>query len=111
MAVFNINGKTYKAKPFTYNLVSELEEMGISMESFGGSKAISSVRAYFALCAGLTKEEAGEELEKHMISGGKLKDLTMAMNKEMEDSDFFRSLKEAAAATDQENQSETIEKE
>ena len=29
MAVFKINEKTYKAKPFTYNLVSELEEMGI----------------------------------------------------------------------------------
>ena len=29
---FTVNGKTYKAKPFDFNMVCDLEDMGISMQ-------------------------------------------------------------------------------
>ena len=83
MNTFTINGKEYKAKPFDFNLVCDLEDMGISLEE-AGRKPMSMVRAYFGICAGKGKNFSGKEMEAHIINGGKFD--------EMEKSDFFHSL-------------------
>lgn len=107
MNTFTINGKEYKAKPFDFNLVCDLEDMGISLEQ-AGSKLMSMVRAYFGLCAGRGKEFAGKEMEAHIIGGGKIDDIMNAMSDEMEKSDFFRSLnkKSETETTTDENEAE-----
>lgn len=113
MNIFTINGKEYKAKPFDFNLVCDLEDMGISLEEMG-SKRLSSTRAYFVLCSGLSKEKAGKEIEQQYIKHGELNEINEALNKEMEDSDFFRSLTErtkAETATDETEENDTEEKE
>lgn len=91
MRTFAINGKLYRAVPFTFNTVADLEDMGIRMED-AQKKPMSLVRAYFALCAGGNREYAGAELQAHMIAGGNLTDLSDVMTAEMNDSDFFRHL-------------------
>lgn len=108
MNIFTVNGTEYRAKPFDFNLVCDLEDMGISLEEMGNKK-MSVVRAYFGLCAGKGSEFAGKELNAHVVSGGELEGIIEAMNKEMEDSDFFQALsrkKETEAATDETTESE-----
>lgn len=102
MKTFKINGKEYGAKPFDFNLVCDLEDMGISLYE-AGKKPMVIIRAYFAFCAGISKELAGKELESHMINGGSFEDIFNAMSEEMEKSDFFRSLQKGAEAENPEN--------
>lgn len=95
MKAFEINGKKYTAKPFDFNLICDLEDMGVSLQD-ASSKSMSMVRAYFALCTGMDKEFAGKEMEQHIIGGGKFDEIITAMSEEMEGSDFFRALNETA---------------
>lgn len=105
MNLFIINEKEYKAKEFDFNLVCDLEDMGISLEQ-AERKPMSMARAYFALCAGKGRVFAGKEMEAHIVGGGSLDELMDAMSEEMERSDFFRSLKEGKAEEAPENQEE-----
>lgn len=95
MKTFTVNGKEYNAKAFDFNLICDLEDMGISLET-ASSKPMSMVRAYFGLCAGKGKEYAGKEMESHIISGGSFEDIMNVMSDEMEKSDFFRNLNKKA---------------
>lgn len=109
MKTFTINGHDYKSKPVDFNLMCDLEEMGAPLQD-GGKKHFSTARAYFAICAGLSNEAAGKEIEAHIISGGTLKELNNAFSEELEKSDFFRSLIKTAETEDAENQSEESKK-
>ena len=91
MKTFTINGKKYNSKPFDFNLVCDLEDMGVSMQEMG-RKRMSVTRAYLALCGGISIEVAGKEIEQHIVAGGTLEVLNNALNDEMENSDFFRTL-------------------
>ena len=88
---FIVNGKEYTAKPFNFNTVCDLEDSGVSLANIK-DKPMSAVRAYFTLCYPGSKESAGEEIGKHLMGGGDMQGIIEAMNKEMEESDFFRAL-------------------
>lgn len=90
MKTFAVNGTEYKAKAFDFNLICDLEDMGISIEA-AGNKPMSLLRAYFGLCAGKGREYAGKELEAHIINGGTFEEIMEAMSYEMDKSDFFQS--------------------
>lgn len=101
---FVVNKKRYVAKPFDFNMLCDLEDLGVSLES-AQNKPMSMVRAYFSVCAGKGKEYAGKEMQSHMIAGGSLDEIVEAMSEEMNNSDFFQSLSkttEADATTDSE---------
>lgn len=104
MSKFVVNGNEYKAKEFDFNLICDLESMGISLEK-ANEKPMSMVRAYFAFCAGKSETFAGREMQAHIVNGGSFEDVTKAMSEAMERSDFFRTLQETA-----ENQTEQAEK-
>lgn len=104
MKNFIVNGKEYKAKPFDFNLVCDLEDMGVPMAT-AQDKPMSTARAYFALCTGRGKMYAGQELEQHIANGGDLNEIISIMADEMDKSDFFRNLNQRAKAEDAENQS------
>lgn len=91
MRKITINGKNYDAKPFSFNLICDLEDLGIAMSALG-RKPMVTLRAYVALCMGVDLEDAGKEIEKHLASGGNFEDAIKVMSEEMEDSDFFRTL-------------------
>lgn len=89
--IFEINGKPYKAHKVDFNLVCNLDDMGIAIDSLG-SKQMSTIRAYFAICSGMSLEEAGIEIQEHIINDGTLDELITCFLKEVEESDFFRKL-------------------
>lgn len=91
MRTFTVNGVTYKASPFDFNLICELEDRGISIEE-AQAKPMSLTRAYFAISANLSKADAGIQMQAHLINGGNFDEIMEAMSQEMSDSDFFRSL-------------------
>lgn len=104
MNTFTVNGKEYVARTFDFNLICDLEDMGIAMADIA-KKPMSTVRAYFALCTRKGKEYAGKEMEQHIINGGGFEDVIDAMNKEMEKSDFFHNLTKTEEEKTGKNQS------
>lgn len=94
---FTVNGVTYTAKPFDFGMVCDLESVGISITS-ASTMNMSFIRGYFAVCAGLDKDEAAKQIQEHIIKGGTLEDISDAMTKEMTDSDFFRAISKKTEA-------------
>ena len=92
---FEVNGKIYKAKDFNFNLLCDLEEQGLSLDDVE-KKPMSLVRTYFMFCAGLSKENAGLEIEQHVEKGGEFTDIVEIISQQMQDSGFFRSLNKRA---------------
>ena len=113
MRTFTINGKTYKAKPFTFNLMCDFEHYGVSIDTMD-RMPMETIRTYFILCSGLDTESAGVEIEQHYIGGGDVDKLADCMRAEMEDSAFFRSLAQRAetetGTMETEAQTETVAK-
>lgn len=105
MKIFVVNGNKYQSKEFDFNMICDLEDMGITIEEIS-KKPRAVIRAYFALCAGKGKDFAGKEMEAHLIAGGSLECISDAMSEEMEKSDFFRKLREEAEKKAAEEQGE-----
>lgn len=97
MKTFEINGKEYSGKPFDFNLVCDLEDMGVTIENMT-EKVYGTVRAYIALCMNSSRAEAGREMEEHYINGGDFEEAAEVMTEEMEKSDFFQELIKRAKA-------------
>ena len=91
MNTFTVNGVTYTAKAFDFNMVCDFEDMGISVADMG-KKSNAFMRAYFSVCAGVPVEVAGKMIEEHIIKGGDMSTLANALAKEIEASDFFQTL-------------------
>lgn len=96
--LFNVNGKSYKAREFDFNLLCDLEDQGLSLEDID-RKPMSLIRTYLSFCAGITKEQAGKEIESHLENGGKFDDVVSAMSEQMNNSGFFRSLRPTTEET------------
>lgn len=108
--IFNVNGKSYKAREFDFNLLCDLEDQGLSLEDID-KKPMSLIRTYLAFCADITKEQAGREIEAHIENGGKFNDVVEAMSDQMSNSGFFRSLQQKDEATeDKETSTESPKK-
>lgn len=101
MRTITINNKLYKAKEFDFNLLCDLEEQGLSLGDID-SKPMSLIRAYLAFCGEMTKEQAGKEIESHLINGGEFADVIETMSAAMQDSGFFRAIGAKTEAEDTE---------
>ena len=97
---FDICGVTYKAVPIDFNTVCALEDYGVSLTD-AGSKNLMLIRAYVAVCAGVTPNEAGKMIEQHIVDGGDLESITAAFQKMVGESGFFQALKQRTAATEE----------
>ena len=91
MSTFEINGKKYQMKPFTYNFVCDLEDVGITLEEID-KRPMKLGREYLAFCGGVSSEFAGEEIERHIINGGDISVLYDALSTAINESDFFQSM-------------------
>jgi hypothetical protein len=88
---FTINGNEYESAKYDYNTHCAFQEFGVNALDIR-KKPESVLRAYLAISSGMSAEEAGEEIEKHIINGGDLTDLVVALTKEMGKSDFFQAI-------------------
>lgn len=109
MRRFKLNGKEYNAKAFDFNTVCDLEDFGFSMSDIEG-KPMSMVRAYLALCLGKSVQEAGNEMEMHIVNGGNFDTIMDVITKEMNESGFFRNLNKRAEEETTEVSEEPAEK-
>lgn len=91
MSTFTINNKTYKAKDVTFNFMCLLEDKNLPIELID-SKPMKVGREYLAYCGDMSSEQAGMEIEQHVISGGNLAPLYNAFTTALEESDFFQAL-------------------
>lgn len=107
---FTVNNVTYTAKPFDFGMICDLESVGVSI-SDADKMGMSFIRGYFAICADMDKEEAAKQIQEHMINGGSLEDISNAMAKEMNDSDFFRALASRNEQATEKNLTESTENE
>ena len=90
---FTVNNRKYEAKPVSFYMICEFGKLGLSLEDIG-RKTIPFINAYFSFCSGLSEEQAAGEIERHIISNGMdgLNEISTAMMKAFEESDFFRNL-------------------
>lgn len=91
MNKFELNGKMVTAAEFDFNLVADMEDLGVPLQDFS-KKGTSATRAYLAICLGCDLKEAGKEINEHFIANGNVDILNNALSDEMEKSDFFRAL-------------------
>lgn len=105
MRTFTVNGISYNAKPFDFNMACDLEDRGIALGVFL-SKPNVAMRSYFAVCANMSVEKAGNELNAHFVSGNDLTELVEAMNAELDESDFFQQMVRKAVASMKEKKAE-----
>lgn len=108
MRRFLVNGKTYKSKELDFNAMCDLEDMGASMVDIK-SKNMSLIRAYLAFCGNISAEEAGNEIMLHLKNGGKFDEIMEELKVAIENSDFFRFLKERSEEEDSESKTEKEE--
>lgn len=89
---FIVNKKKYNSIPFEFETMCQLEERGIEAQDLGNKKTLTTLRTYFSLCSGLPDEVASAEINRHIVGGGNLAELTAVMNKEMNDSAFIQAV-------------------
>lgn len=94
---FKINGKEYNGAKFDYNAYCTFSEMGIPVDKLLGDPFVG-VRGYLAISGDMTVEEAGRELEEHIINDGDLTDISNAFYNEIKSSGFFQKLLEKMQA-------------
>lgn len=98
MNTFTLNGTLVPAKRFDFNMLCNLEDLGVSI-SEADKKPMALVRAYVAICLGSNLDYAGQQMEQHLIGGGSFEDIMDVMSKEMESSDFFRNINQPKTVT------------
>ena len=93
-----INNKRYEAKEFDFNMICDLQEMGINVLNMSSIRQnpIPIIRAYAALCMDADKDIAGAEVQAHVIAGGGFEEILEVITKMMEESDFFQALNKTA---------------
>lgn len=91
---FTINNRRYEAKEFDFNLICDLQEMGVNVLNLSSIRKnpIPIIRTYLSLCMDADKDIAGAEIQEHIIGGGGFDEILEVITKKMEDSDFFQAL-------------------
>lgn len=93
MKTFVINGNEVKAKGFDFNALVDFDSYGVSIQDMS-DKPLTFIRAYVAYCMGVSLEEAGQNINDHIINGGKFDDVFKVVNEALEESGFFRALQD-----------------
>lgn len=97
-----INGKVYAAKPITFNTICQFEDLGVPMSEIE-QKSVMLLRAYAAICMEKKVEQAGGEIEKHVLNGGTLDEIANTLNQAIGESGFFQALSKRAETADSES--------
>lgn len=91
MKTFVLNGKAYPEKEIGFNMICDLERMGLPLDEIE-KNPMSMLRYYVSTCIGSNEEYAGKEIENHIINGGDLSDIAGVLSDAMDASGFFQAL-------------------
>lgn len=97
MKTIDFNGKMIELKEFDFNMVCDLEEMGIPLANID-KLSISFLRAYLSICLGCTPEKAGEELQTYIANGGDFVEFSETVLNVIQNSGFFQALGKSKTA-------------
>lgn len=106
--MITVANKQYKAAPMTFGNVCKLERMGAPITEMN-DRPLTVACAYVALCMNKSIDAAAEAIEAHIVGGGTLNDIMEVFKEELEQSGFFKALREKSAET-QEADEEITEK-
>ena len=89
-----INGQSYPVPEVDFNAVCELQERGVDVMNPKSirKRHIPVARAIVAWIMDTDVEEAGIEIQEHILNGGDLAPIFEGFWKEVEESNFFKSL-------------------
>lgn len=102
-----INGKNLKIV-VTFNTLCKMEDLGIDISEH--TKPMSLLRGFVAVSLNETLEDAGKDIEAHVVNGGDIKEIIDEMTKAMNESGFFRSLRKETAEGNAEVQKVPVKK-
>lgn len=93
MKKFILNGKEYEVnEKITFGTICDMEESGVDLIALSnGGKTLSQIRNIVAYFTGLSKDEASEEIEKHLENGGTLESVAELIGF-IANSDFFQKM-------------------
>lgn len=86
-----INGKEYVIPEIDFNMICDLEDRGVSILQIE-EKPISSLRAFLSVVGDIPVEQAGQEIQEHIIKGGEIEPVITEILESFIDSGFFRQL-------------------
>lgn len=88
-----INQKNYTVPELGFKHMTQLEDMGFTMDDIiQKRKSFSLVTGFVGIVVGCERDEAERLCEQHILGGGKLDDMVTKFMKAMEESAFFRKL-------------------
>ena len=94
-----VNNTEYTVPTLNFSNVCKLEQWGIDMASMA-AKPLTLLAGFVSLAIGGKSLEDGEAaIDAHLASGGKLDDITAALNDAINSSGFFKAAGEQTAKT------------
>lgn len=89
MEKLKVNGKVYPIKELDWEYLVVCDMEGINANRISG---VAGLTMFVAYCSGLDREEAGKEINDHVMNGGSLPELVDLYKKTLSESGFFRRL-------------------
>ena len=86
-----LNNKEYKIPELTFNTICKLEKKGVNLFAMDDG-ILGMVRGMVALAMDTDIETAGEEIEKHIATGGDLAEIMEEATEVIRESGFFQSV-------------------
>ena len=94
-----INNTEYTTPVLNFSNVCKLESWGIAVDNMG-ARPLGLLAGFVSLAIGGKSLEDGEAaVDAHLASGGKLDDITAALNAAISESGFFKATAEQTAKT------------
>lgn len=106
--IFRFNGKSYKAAPFSFNTICDLERYGVSLADIT-ERPLSTVRGYLGICGHMDMETAGKEFEEAIINGESIDGIMSIMKEQIEESGFFQAINKTTEQDPQESEEQETE--
>lgn len=95
-----INGRDYDVPELNNNAIIDLADNGLDIfsKNFKKKSTLSVARGIIAWIEDIDIEEAGDELQNHIVNGGNLISIVEAFNVALSNSGFIKALTERAKA-------------
>ena len=91
-----INNTEYTTPVLNFSNVCKLEQWGIAVDNMA-AKPLTLLAGFVSLAIGGKSLEDGEAaIDAHLASGGKLDDITAALNAAISESGFFKAAEQTA---------------
>lgn len=107
--IFKLNGKDVVAKDIDFDTFCSFEEHGLGLGDIM-TKNFSTLRAYIAICLGVSDDVASTEFNNHVVNGGSYTEIRDILDKKASESAFLAKLLEELERDIQKQKEQTEKK-